>query len=85
MLMSGALMPMCAQEAWTIDRCMAYAVEHSHRVRQAAEASDSYRSQRNAAAAAFVSQTDTFGQTRGPDRSRGLANRIFLLSLPGMP
>lgn len=60
MLMSGALMPMCAQEAWTIDRCMAYAVEHSHRVRQAAEASDSHRSQRNAAAAAFVPKVQAY-------------------------
>lgn len=38
-----------AQETWTADDCMRYAVEHNHDVKQAEIAADSYRTARTAA------------------------------------
>lgn len=43
-----------AQEVWTLERCMAYAVEHNHDVRRAELQADSYRASKLAAVGHFL-------------------------------
>lgn len=43
-----------AQQSWTADDCMRYAVQHNHDVRQAEITADSYRAARTAAIGSFL-------------------------------
>ncbi|MCR4920336.1 MAG: TolC family protein [Bacteroidaceae bacterium] len=62
-LLIGAL-PACGQEAWTVERCMQYAVEHNHEVRLQALALDDRNALRRQAVGAFLPQVEasTSGQ-----------------------
>lgn len=46
--------PLMAQQSWTADDCMRYAVHHNHDVRQAEITADSYRASRTAAIGSFL-------------------------------
>lgn len=46
--------PIMAQQPWTADDCMSYAVHHNHDVRQAEITADNYRASRTAAIGSFL-------------------------------
>ena len=61
--MIGASLAANAAEPWTVERCMEYAAEHSHTVRQQRFALDDSRVERTRAIGAFL--PSIYGQTSG--------------------
>ena len=61
--MTGASLAANAAEPWTVERCMDYAAEHSHTVRQQQFDLDESRAERTRAIGAFL--PSIYGQTSG--------------------
>ena len=61
--MTGASLATSAAEPWTVERCMDYAAEHSHTVRQQRFDLDASRAERTRAIGAFL--PSIYGQTSG--------------------
>ena len=61
--MTGASLAASAAEPWTVERCMDYAAEHSHTVRQQQFDLDESRAERTRAIGAFL--PSIYGQTSG--------------------
>ena len=57
-LLALAARPTTAQNAWTVQQCMQYAVEHNHEVKQAELQLDNYRMQKTKAVGSFLPYVD---------------------------
>ena len=57
-LLALAARPTTAQNAWTVQQCMQYAVEHNHEVKQAELQLDNYKVQKTKAVGSFLPYVD---------------------------
>ena len=57
-VMSLTAVSVHAQEAWTMQRCMQYAVEHNHEVKRAELELDNYKASRTSAIGRFLPEVD---------------------------
>ena len=85
----GMLLCLCslaatAQEAWDIDRCMAYAVEHNRTVKQRKLESDNYRLDKIEAIGQFlpgvsgsVSAQYSYGRSVDPETNTYISQSTF--------
>ena len=72
--MAFAAVTVQAQEAWTMQHCMQYAVEHSHEVKRTALELDNYKANRTGAIGRYLPKVDAgigaqynFGRTIDPE------------------
>ena len=63
-LAAPSVLPARAQEAWTLERCMQYAVEHNHDVRLQQFSLDDARAERLRARGSFLPSLDASGSAQ---------------------